>query len=167
MGVLKKISYTHDAFIDLIIANPAINQGQIAAHFGYTQGWISNVFASDAFQARLAARREEIVDPVLKATVEEQTKALYIRSLQVLAEKLDKPASTIPDQVALRCMELGAKAMGLGGNAPPPPAPQAADRLERIAHRLIDLQSHIRQGVTYEGTATPEVASPVLADSGA
>src|SRR5882724_4516211 len=91
MGRLKKVSYSHDCFIDLIIQNPCISQGEIAEHFGYTPGWISNVFASDAFQARLAQRREEIVDPAIKATVEERTKALLIRSLEVLAAKLDRP----------------------------------------------------------------------------
>lgn len=162
MGRLKRISYTHDAFIDLIIQNPCISQGEIAATFGYTPGWISNVFASDAFQARLAQRREEIVDPAIKATVEERTKALLIRSLEVLAAKLDRPVAQVPDTVALRCMELGARALGMGGNAVPPPAPSGADRLERLAHRLIDLQSNIRKGVVIHEHPNQEASPSAL-----
>lgn len=150
MGALKKVRYTHAAMVDLIIQNPWISQNEIAATFGYSVGWISNVFASDAFQAYLAQRRDEIVDPAIKATVEERTKALVIRSLEVLAAKLDRPVAQVPDTVALRCLELGARALGMGGNAPPPVPPSGADRLERLAHRLIDLQSNIRKGVTHE-----------------
>ena len=34
---IARVKYSHDAMIDLIIANPMIPQGQIAQHFGYTQ----------------------------------------------------------------------------------------------------------------------------------
>lgn len=140
MGKLAKVRYTHDAMIDLIIQNPWISQNEIAATFGYTPGWISNVFASDAFQARLALRRDEIVDPAIKATVEERFRALVLRSLEVLQEKLNKPQ--VSDQVALRAAELGAKALGIGGNAAPPAPP--SDRLEKLAERLLVLQGGVR-----------------------
>ena len=38
--VIKKLSYTHDAMIDHLVANPAISQGQLAGLFGFTQGWV-------------------------------------------------------------------------------------------------------------------------------
>ena len=141
MGRLQKVRYTHVAMIDLIIEHPEWSQNQLAEHFGYTPGWISNVLASDAFQERMAARREEIVDPELKATVEERFRALTIRSLAILMKKLDQ--SQVSDTVALRAAELGAKALGIGGNAPPP-APQG-DRLARLAERLLLLQGNIRE----------------------
>lgn len=143
MGRLQKVRYTHQAMIDLIIEHPEYTQNQLAAHFGYTPGWISNVLASDAFQAAMAARREEIVDPELKASIEERFRALVIRSLEVLQAKLNAPA--VSDQVALRAAELGAKALGVGGHAAPKP-PQT-DRLERLAERLIVLQSTVRERV--------------------
>ena len=149
MGGLQKVRYTHEAMIDLIVANPWVSQNQIAAHFGYTPAWISNVFASDAFQERLAARREEIVDPALKATLEERFRALVLRSLEVLQEKLNKPV--VSDTVALKAAELGAKALGLGGNAPPAaPVVDSDDRLARLAARLVQLQADVRRPV-YEG----------------
>ena len=147
MGRLKKCSYTHDAMIALILEHPEMDQNELAAHFGYTPGWISNVLASDAFQSRMAARREEIIDPAIKATIEERFRALVIRSLDVLQAKLAAPA--VSDNVALRAAELGAKALGIGGNAPPPAAPRP-DRLVILAERLVHLQSNVR-GRTYEG----------------
>lgn len=148
-----KVRYTHADMIDFIIANPGISQGAIAARYGYTQSWVSQVMSSDAFQSALAARREEVIDPVLVATVDERFKALTHRSLDRLMEKLDAPQ--VSDNVVLRAVELGAKALGVGGNAAPPPPPQ--DHLAAIAGRLLELQSRIRtqvpQGVTLDGQA--------------
>ena len=148
MGRLKRCSYTHEALIDLIIEHPEMDQNEIAAYFGYTPGWISNILASDALQSRMAVRREKIIDPELRATIEERFRALTIRSLQVLQAKLNAPQ--VSDNVALRAAELGAKALGIGGNAPPPSPGVAADRLERLAERLVSLQRGIRERVLDE-----------------
>ena len=147
---VAKLRYSHTDMIDFIISNPGISQGALAARYGYTQSWICNVMASDAWQSAMAARREEIVDPQLKLTVDERFRGVTIRSLERLMEKLDAPA--VSDQVVLRAVELGAKAMGIGGNALPTTAPPA-DHLAQLANRLIDLQSRVRdnQGVTING----------------
>ena len=148
-----KIRYSHEAMADLLVQNPWISQNQVAAHFGYSVSWVSTVITSDAFQSLLASRREEIVDPVLKATLEERFRGLVHRSLEVLAEKLDKPAASIPDNVVLRALELGARGIELGGFGRPqvaPPAPPEPNRLEALANRLVELQSNVRKGITYE-----------------
>lgn len=154
MGNLAKIRYSHVDMIDYIIAHPGITQDHLAARYGYSPGWISNVMASDAWQSAMAARREELVDPVLKASLEERYKGLALHSLERLMERLDKP--NVSDNVILRAAELGAKSVGVGGNAPPPPPD--TDHLAQLANRLIDLQANIRnrlpQGATYEGVAT-------------
>lgn len=129
-----KLNYSHKAMIDAVIEYPGISHEQIGGLFGYSAGWVAHVLASDAFQAALAARREEIIDPALRATVEERTKALVIQSLAVLQRKLEQPQ--VSDTVALRAYELGAKAMGLGGNAQQAPVPVDLDKL---AERLIAL----------------------------
>ncbi len=36
-NAIKKVSYTHDTMIDLILGNPGISQTAIAAHFGYSR----------------------------------------------------------------------------------------------------------------------------------
>lgn len=160
MGNLQKIRYTHQAMIDLIIQHPELSQNQIAAQFGYTSSWLSNIMASDAFQEALAARREEVVDPILRATLQERTKALYLQSLAVLQAKLDSP--TVSDKVALAAAELGAKSLGLGGHAPQAPVQPAGQRLAILAENLVFLQGKISKGETYEGQSA-EVQSPAAA----
>ena len=140
MGRLERISYSHADMIDFIIANPGITQNHLAARYGYSVGWVSNVMASDAWQSAMAARRAEICDPVLVATVEERFRGITLQSLERLKQKLEAPQ--ISDNVVLRAVELGARAMGVGGNAPPQ-APQQ-DHLARLAERLIELQSKVR-----------------------
>ena len=147
MGALGKIRYSHADMIDYIIANPGTSQNALAARYGYTPSWISNVMASDAWQSAMAKRRAEIVDPSLVATVDERFRALTERSLTRLMEKLDQPV--VSDNVVLKAVELGAKAMGVGGNAPP--AAPAADHLAKLANRLLDLQADVRKRISQEG----------------
>lgn len=120
---VQKIRYTHDAMVDLIIADPTISQNALAAHFGYTAGWVSQVITSDAFQARLAERSADLVDPTIRATVEERFKAMILRSLEILKEKLNKPSHEVPDNLAIRTLELSSRAMGYGAKETPPAAP--------------------------------------------
>lgn len=110
-NAIARVKYSHDAMIDLIIANPSLSQGQIASHFGYTQAWISRVFNSDAFQARLAVRKEDLVDPVITMTIEEKFKALADKALEVVHSKL---VMTNDATLGLRALEISAKALGYG-----------------------------------------------------
>lgn len=140
MPQLAKLRYTHEGCVDAIIANPGISQNELAALFGYSPAWMSTVINSDAFQARLAARRAELVDPSITLTLNERFRALTVRSMEVLQEKLSMPAPMVPDQLALQAAALGAKSLGLGvPQAAPVPA---ADNLSVLAERL---RSFVRQ----------------------
>lgn len=114
---IQKITYTQDAMINLILANPAISQNELALHFGYTASWVSQVIASDAFQQRLKERAKELIDPSILESIENQFKGLVSRSLDILREKLNKQADQIPDQLALRTLELSSRALGYGARA--------------------------------------------------
>ena len=107
---IAKVRYTHEAMADLILENPWISQNEIAAYFGYSPAWISVAINSDAFQAYLAARKEEMIDPELRASINERFKAVTVQSLKVLTEKLARPANEVSDALALKAAELGAKA---------------------------------------------------------
>jgi hypothetical protein len=111
---IQKVKYTHDAMVDILIAEPTISQNDLADRFGYTAGWISQIIASDSFQARLAERKDEIVDPTIRATVKDNFEALVVRSQALLLEKLNRPAAQLPDQLVLRSLEVGSKALGFG-----------------------------------------------------
>lgn len=137
---IQRLNYNHEACVDYIIAHPEATQNEIAARFGRSPSWLSVVMRSDAFKARLAARRAEVVDPALEATVQERFEALTVRSLEVLQEKLALPSSEVPAQLALQAAALGAKSLGLGVAGAPTTVPPAADSLALLAHRLLDLQ---------------------------
>jgi hypothetical protein len=142
-----KMRYSHQAMVDTLLENPWMSQNQLAAHFGRSPSWISTIVTCDAFQALLAERREELIDPELKLRMEERFRALTAQSLRVLQEKLSKPADQVPDNLALRAAELGAKALGIGGNAPAPVIVTSEERLANLAHRLIALRGGQTQEV--------------------
>ena len=110
-GAITRVKYSHDAMIDLIIARPAISQGELASHFGYTQPWVSRVMNSDAFQARLAERKTELIDPTITATMDEKLRALASKSLDVV---LDKLHATNSAELGLKAIELTTRALGYG-----------------------------------------------------
>lgn len=106
-----RVRYSHQAMADAIIENPMIQQGQLATIFGYTPGWVSQVINSDGFQAYLETRKEELVDPMLRASIEERLKALMVKGIDVLQERLAVDPNT---DVALKAVEIGARALGYG-----------------------------------------------------
>ena len=170
MPEIQKVNYHHDQMIDLLIANPGISQAALAQHFGYTASWVSIIMSSDAFKERLAARRAEIIDPILTVTVEERFEALTARSLEVLQEKLAMPVNMVPEQLALQAAQLGAKALGKGGFGQTKVAVQVnntsvniEERNARIAQRLASLVRENRpQELTHENQTVEVVATEVV-----
>lgn len=108
---IARVKYSHDGFIDLLIERPGITQGEIAATFGYTQAWVSRVMNSDAFLARMAQRKGDIVDPAIVQTLEEKFRTLASLSLDVVIDKLSTVKN--PD-TALKALEISSKALGYG-----------------------------------------------------
>lgn len=162
--VIQKVNYSHKAMIDLILASPGISQGAIAATFGYSQSWVSQVIASDAFQSALALRAKEVVDPTLLATVQERFEAIVRRSQDILMEKLSKPADVVPDQLAIAALQTASRARGYGAREELPRTPtvevevhlhQMGDRLTHLLQRkrseTLDMQLEQIAGPTAEG----------------
>jgi hypothetical protein len=140
-SVLKRgVHYTHQAMIDLIIERGGrISNAELALYFGYSQSWISTVMQSDAFQAAFAARREEIIDPRLRMSLEEQARGLYARSMEILREKLNVDAANVPDQLALQTFAQSARALGYGARPPPSPSEDTNAALIKHADNLVGL----------------------------
>lgn len=109
-NVIDKPNYTHEALINQIIANPAISQRELARHFGYTEGWVSQILRSDALRELLAARKVEVLGPLF-AEAEKRFEALAHRSIDVLMEQLDTKGSA---DVALKALDITSRAMGYG-----------------------------------------------------
>jgi hypothetical protein len=112
---LKKLRYSHDAMIDALIENPAMKQYELATMFGVTKEWISMLMCSDAFQARLAARKADVIDPIMAASFKQRMEVLARKSVEVLMEKLDD--DDCGPNVALGALGIAAKGFGFGGAA--------------------------------------------------
>jgi hypothetical protein len=139
--------------VDMIIANPAVSQNELALNFGYSAGWVSQVIASDAFQARLSERTADLVDPTIRASVEDRFKALVLRSLDILREKLDRPAQMIPDNLALRSLEISSRALGLGAREGGPAVTQVSMNvhLDSLSENLTQLLQRKKAEAIIEG----------------
>lgn len=108
---IARVKYSHDAMIDLILQNPGVHQNKLAEHFGYSAAWVSRVVNSSAFQARLAERKTEVVDPTIIMNLEEKFEILAHQSLDILTEKL---ATVKNPDLAMKALDLSAKALGFG-----------------------------------------------------
>jgi len=108
---IQRVRTRHDAIIDLIIAQPEITQGELAAAMGYTQAWVSRVINSDAFNEILVKRKQELIDPGILATIDERLNVVARKSLESLSKKLDLPHS-MGD--AIKVAELTTKSLGYG-----------------------------------------------------
>jgi hypothetical protein len=126
--------------IDVLISNPGISQGQLAQYFGYSQSWVCTIMASDAFQVKLASRRHELVDPTIAASIEERFKALAEVSVNKLIEHMNRPAIEVDPEILIKAAALGAKALGIGGNAPQQKIILSSEeRLQALSGRLTGL----------------------------
>lgn len=111
MPEIAKVRYTHDAVIDEILINPAISQVELSKMFGYTQAWMSICINSDAFQNRLIERKAELVDPKIRASIQERLDAVAKISLDKIMDRLENPAVNIRnnDLVAMAKLGIGDK----------------------------------------------------------
>jgi hypothetical protein len=135
MTQIQSMKYSHDAMVDVMVANPSIRQKELAAMFGRSDAWISIVIASDVFQLKLAERKSELVDPTIKEEIEARFKVMTRRSLEVLQDKLNQPSSVVDAGFALKAAELGMKGMGIG-QPQPTVVVDGGDRIGRLASRL-------------------------------
>lgn len=140
---IKKVRYSHDAMIDLMIAEPTVKQNDLAAIFDRTPTWISLVVNSDAFQARLSERKAELIDPAITASINERINAVASKALERIHEKLAGPLGGLAsDDFLIKSAKLALDAAGFGARVPtsasvtnnlavivqvPPKAPSASE----------------------------------------
>ncbi len=149
----RGLNYSHQAMVDLIVANPAITQNEIARHFGYSVSWISQIINSDAFQARLAERATELRDPIILASMEEQFKGVLSRCLELTREKLAKPE--VSDNFLLRSMDLSTRALGYGAKKETERSSNLEDGLLELSNNLVGLlKNGRRNAVTIAGESS-------------
>lgn len=120
---IRAVRLSHEAIIDHFIANPFLTLKERAPLVGVTPGWLSQIIASDAFRERLKQRQEEVLDPVLKATLDELYNANLRTALDIIGTRLNA-AQAPSDAFVLRTAELSARALGFGARPPAAPAVQ-------------------------------------------
>ena len=83
-----RLSYTHEAMVDLILQEPTVTTKELAEVFDLTPGWVSRVVASDSFQARIAERKAQLIDPVITHSLRERVQGVAVQSIAIIQEKL-------------------------------------------------------------------------------
>jgi hypothetical protein len=143
--------------IDMVLAQPWITQREIAKHFGMTESWVSVIFNSEAFREHLAQRKDEILDPVLKSTIEDRLRSTVDLSLEILQEKLREQRN---GNLAVRVLEHGSRALGYGAR-PSTPAVTVQQYVAVVPAKALDAQSWAHEhGPAARIEATPFVRAP-------
>ena len=146
---IQKLSYNHDAMVDMLVAEPFVSQNELARRFGMSASWISTIICSDLFQAKLAARREALVDPQIRASLKTQFEGLLARSVEILRFKLDAEPENVPDRLAVEVAKMAGKNLGMHG-APPVSIQETHVHLEELGQNLVHLLRRRRTENDYE-----------------
>lgn len=112
---LHKVHHIHEMIINDMIADPTVLQTELCARFGYSIGWMNRLINSDSFQARLAERRQELLDPQIRMRLKEKMESVVIQSLNTIQHKLNGPEASAD----LAMASLGVVQAGLGLINPP------------------------------------------------
>lgn len=106
-----RLKYTHEAMIDLIIAEPTVTNKELAQIFSYSEAWISHIRRSDSFDARIAERKSLLVDPAIRRSIEDRLSGITVKAIDRIQEVLDGPDAS----AAFALDALGVAATGLKG----------------------------------------------------
>lgn len=117
---IKSLNFSHEAIIQWLMANPEkIAGGRMKAcadHFGYTQGWLSIIVHSDAFQAKYREMLEA-ADALIIADIPAKLRGVASRALDGLSDQVDaavEDRTVAPRDFLLKTSETLLKSLGYG-----------------------------------------------------
>lgn len=87
MAEIQSVSIKHEMIMDYLMAHPNIRLGDVAASFGITQPWLSQVIHSDAFQLKLR-EKQGIAFHHTVLPIREKMLAVAHQALDKIAEQL-------------------------------------------------------------------------------
>jgi len=93
MAEVQKLSTRHIDILNYLIANPMVKLGDVAAHYGMTQPWLSQVIHSDAFQRMLKERQDDVFHHTVLPLKEKLT-ALAHQALDKLSDRVAAETDT-------------------------------------------------------------------------
>lgn len=108
---IYKVSHIHESIINEMIADPTQTQQELAEKFGYSCSWMSRLINSDSFQARLAERRQEVMDPSIKARLKDKLETVTMVALDSIQRKLESPEASA--ELALSSLGIIQQSLGL------------------------------------------------------
>lgn len=114
---IARVKPSHDAMIDVLLCEPGMTAQELASRLGYSGAWVSRIMCSDAFNERLAARKTELLDPVIVSDFNDKLKGICNQSVEILATKLEANQDVT---TALKVLDLGAKAGMFGARSQGP-----------------------------------------------
>lgn len=156
---LEKLSYNHEALVDMLIAEPWISQNELGRRFGMSASWISTVICSDLFQSRLAERREQIIDPELRQSTKAQLQGLHLRSMEILRKKLEAEPELISDNLALQVLKVTGQSLGMGDQGTKVSIHETHLHLEELGQNLVSLLHRKRSQEPINGDFTPSTGA--------
>jgi hypothetical protein len=105
--------------MDYLLVNPNVKLADVATHFGFTQGWLSQVIHSDAFQTLLREKQGYAFHNTV-LSVREKMENIAHQALDKLSDKLDNEndAETLSDIAGNMLDRLGFGSKSQGNGAP-------------------------------------------------
>lgn len=107
----------HDAIVDQLILSPGIGLTELSRMFGYSPQAIGLMMRSDFLREKLRKKREDLVDPILKATLEDRFQVMLEVSLRVATDVIGETKNA---ELALKGIDVAARALGFGAKTAPP-----------------------------------------------
>jgi len=160
-GPIQKLRYSHEAMIDLLVSEPWISQNEIAERFGMSASWISTIICSDLFQARLAERRDQLVDPELRLSLKTQFEGILARSMEVLRHKLSQHPDLISDQLALQTAKVASQSLGMGVRETKVSVTETHVHLQELGANLVGLLRRERRTLEHDNEQAPaQISGP-------
>ena len=105
-----KLKYSHEAMIDLILAEPTVTNRELAEIFGYGENWVGQIRKSDAFEARLQERKSILIDPAITRTIEDRLVQVTTKAIERVQEKLE--AEDVSASYALEALGIATSLRG-------------------------------------------------------
>jgi len=157
MSEIQTLSIRHEAIMDYLMANPTVRLMDVAKAFKVTQGWLSQIIHSDAFQQKLSEKQNVVFhDTVLP---------LREKMVLVAHQALDRLAETLPMETETRTVAQVAEGvldrLGFGTKNQPPVQVHQHQHVHLLrseieaARELIGARPGPPLGVTINGERAP------------
>lgn len=168
MPEVAKLSHTHHAILEFMVANPSLKNREVAAKFGYTEAWLSCIIHSDAFQRQLKERQ----DQTFNHTVLPLRDKMNIIAHKMLDKVIEAPVESIDLDTAKETGLAMLDRLGFSPKHPsqlqaPPgngiPGVTAGAALLEQARGLIGVKSKMTVTTTLEVSSDEAVSNPAQA----